>query len=57
MRLEQEICDMRKEIDNLKDKLISYEIGNLSFDKSLGGGGGVGAPVIRSHQNSQYKNY
>jgi len=37
MRLEHEISDMRKEMDQLKEKLISYEIGSLSLDRSLGG--------------------
>ncbi|CDW91377.1 UNKNOWN [Stylonychia lemnae] len=39
MRLEHEISDMRKELDQLKEKLISYEIGSLSLDRSLGGHG------------------
>ncbi len=38
MRLEQELSEMRRDTELLKDKLIGFEIGSLSLDtRSLGG--------------------
>eukprot|EP00347_Sterkiella_histriomuscorum_P003750 403363091 len=50
MRLEQEQSDMRRELEVLKEKLIGYEIGNLSMDRSLGG-----QQHIRSYQPTHAK--
>jgi len=34
MRLEQEISEMRREMERLKEKLITVEIGNISMDRT-----------------------
>lgn len=42
MRLEAEMTEMRKEIEVLKERLISYEIGNFSsIEKSLNASSGL----------------